>query len=143
MIQLSEHGVYLLHGETVIDETDHQQLSSRLGNVPTKDEAKRGTMAYSILKAHNTVDDMEQLSLKFDSMTSHDITYVGIIQTARASGMKEFPLPYVLTNCHNSLCAVGGTINEANHMSALSAAKKNGGKNAPTTRASSTATTGR
>ena len=132
MIQLSEHGVYLLHGETVIDETDHQQLSGRLGNVPTKDEARKGTMAHSILKAHNTVDDMEQLSLKFDSMTSHDITYVGIIQTARASGMKEFPLPYVLTNCHNSLCAVGGTINEDDHMFALSAAKKYGGIYVPT-----------
>ena len=132
MIQLSEHGVYLLHGETVIDETDHQQLSGRLGSVPTKDEARKGTMAYSILKAHNTVDDMEQLSLKFDSMTSHDITYVGIIQTARASGMKEFPLPYVLTNCHNSLCAVGGTINEDDHMFALSAAKKYGGIYVPT-----------
>ena len=132
MIQLSEHGVYLLHGETVVDETDHQQLSGRLGNVPAKDEARKGTMAYSILKAHNTVDDMEQLSLKFDSMTSHDITYVGIIQTARASGMKEFPLPYVLTNCHNSLCAVCGTINEDDHMFALSAAKKYGGIYVPT-----------
>ena len=110
MIQLSEHGVYLLHGETVVDETDHQQLTGRLGSVPSKDEAKKGTMAYSILKTHNTVDDMEQLSLKFDSMTSHDITYVGIIQTARASGMKEFPLPYVLTNCHNSLCAVASIL---------------------------------
>ena len=132
MIQLSEHGVYLLHGETVIDETDHQQLTGRLGSVPSKEEAKKGTMAYSILKTHNTVDDMEQLSLKFDSMTSHDITYVGIIQTARASGMKEFPLPYVLTNCHNSLCAVGGTINEDDHMFALSAAKKYGGIYVPT-----------
>lgn len=132
MIQLSEHGVYLLHGKTVIDETDHQQLTGRLGSVPSKDEAKKGTMAYSILKTHNTVDDMEQLSLKFDSMTSHDITYVGIIQTARASGMKEFPLPYVLTNCHNSLCAVGGTINEDDHMFALSAAKKYGGIYVPT-----------
>ena len=132
MIQLSEHGVYLLHGETVVDEADQEQLSGRLGNVPTKDEAKKGTMAYSILKTHNTVDDMEQLSLKFDSMTSHDITYVGIIQTARASGMKEFPLPYVLTNCHNSLCAVGGTINEDDHMFALSAVKKYGGIYVPT-----------
>ena len=132
MIQLSKQGVYLLHNETLVDETDHEQLTGRLGSVPAKDEAKKGTMAYSILKAHNTVDDMEQLSLKFDSMTSHDITYVGIIQTARASGMKEFPLPYVLTNCHNSLCAVGGTINEDDHMFALSAAKKYGGIYVPT-----------
>ncbi len=132
MIQLFEHGVYLLHGETLVDETDREQLTGRLGAVPTKDDAKKGTMAYSILKAHNTVDNMEQLSLKFDSMTSHDITYVGIIQTARASGMKEFPLPYVLTNCHNSLCAVGGTINEDDHMFALSAAKKYGGIYVPT-----------
>ena len=132
MIQLSKQGVYLLHNETLVDETDREQLTGRLGSVPAKDEAKKGTMAYSILKAHNTVDDMEQLSLKFDSMTSHDITYVGIIQTARASGMKEFPLPYVLTNCHNSLCAVGGTINEDDHMFALSAAKKYGGIYVPT-----------
>ena len=131
MIQLSEHGVYLLHGKTVIDETDHQQLTGRLGSVPSKDEAKKGTMAYSILKTHNTVDDMEQLSLKFDSMTSHDITYVGIIQTPGPSGMKEFPLPYVLTNCHNSLCAVGGTINEDDHVFGLSAAKKYGGEFVP------------
>ena len=132
MIQLSNQGVYLLNNETIVDETDREQLTGRLGAVPTKDEAKKGTMAYSILKAHNTVDNMEQLSLKFDSMTSHDITYVGIIQTARASGMKEFPLPYVLTNCHNSLCAVGGTINEDDHMFALSAAKKYGGIYVPT-----------
>ena len=89
-------------------------------------------MAYGILKAHNQSDDMDQLRLKFDSMTSHDITYVGIIQTARASGMKQFPLPYVLTNCHNSLCAVGGTINEDDHKFALSAAHKYGGIYVPT-----------
>ena len=89
-------------------------------------------MAYNIIKAHNQSDDMEQLRLKFDSMTSHDITYVGIIQTARASGMTEFPLPYVLTNCHNSLCAVGGTINEDDHKFALSAAHKYGGIYVPT-----------
>ena len=132
MIQLSNQGVYLLRNEMVVEETDIEQLNGRLGEMPNKAEAKKGTMTYSILKAHNTVDNMEQLSLKYDSMTSHDITYVGIIQTARASGMKEFPLPYVLTNCHNSLCAVGGTINEDDHMFALSAAKKYGGIYVPT-----------
>ncbi len=132
MIQLSNQGVYLLRNEMVVEETDIEQLNGRLGEMPNKAEAKKGTMTYSILKAHNTVEDMEQLSLKYDSMTSHDITYVGIIQTARASGMKEFPLPYVLTNCHNSLCAVGGTINEDDHMFALSAAKKYGGIYVPT-----------
>ena len=86
-----------------------------------------GTIAYGILKAHNTVDSMRELRLKYDSMTRHDITYVGIIQTARASGMERFPLPYVMTNCHNSLCAVGGTINEDDHRFALSAAHKYGG----------------
>ena len=89
------------------------------------------TMAYSILKSHNTSGSMERLSLRFDAMASHDITYVGIIQTARASGMKQFPLPYVLTNCHNSLCAVGGTINEDDHVFGLSAAKKYGGEFVP------------
>ena len=93
----------------------------------TKEQARTGTIAYGILKAHNTAPDMNDLRLKFDSMTSHDITYVGIIQTARASGMEKFPLPYVLTNCHNSLCAVGGTINEDDHQFALSAAHKYGG----------------
>lgn len=93
MIQLSNQGVYLLRNEMVVEETDIEQLNGRLGEMPNKAEAKKGTMTYSILKAHNTVEDMEQLSLKYDSMTSHDITYVGIIQTARASGMKEFPLP--------------------------------------------------
>ena len=93
----------------------------------TEAEARKGTIAYGILKAHNTAPDMKDLRIKFDSMTSHDITYVGIIQTARASGMEKFPLPYVLTNCHNSLCAVGGTINEDDHQFALSAAHKYGG----------------
>lgn len=127
MIQLFEQGVYLLNNHILVAESDYSQLIGRLGAIPDKNQAKKGTMAYSILKAHNTVDNMEQLSLKYDSMTSHDITYVGIIQTARASGMKEFPMPYVLTNCHNSLCAVGGTINEDDHVFALSAAQKYGG----------------
>ena len=94
MIQLSNRGVYLLGNETVVEENDREQLAGRLGEVPGKAEAKKGTMAYSILKAHNTVEDMEQLSLKFDSMTSHDITYVGIIQTARASGMLVSQVPF-------------------------------------------------
>ena len=92
-----------------------------------KEEAAKNTIAYGILEAHNTSGNMDSLKIKFDCMASHDITYVGIIQTARASGMEKFPIPYVLTNCHNSLCAVGGTINEDDHMFGLSAAKKYGG----------------
>ena len=95
--------------------------------VKTDSFAPEKTMAYRILEAHNTSGDMEHLKIKFDAMASHDITYVGIIQTARASGMEKFPLPYVLTNCHNSLCAVGGTINEDDHLFGLSAAHKYGG----------------
>ena len=132
MIQMSRQGVYLLQNQTVVEETDREQLAGRLGEIPDREQAKQGTIAYRILNAHNTSGNMQQLALKFDSMTSHDITYVGIIQTARASGMTEFPLPYVLTNCHNSLCAVGGTINEDDHMFALSAAKKYGGIYVPT-----------
>ena len=94
-------------------------------------EGKEGTMAYAILKAHDISGSAERLSIRFDAMASHDITYVGIIQTARASGMEEFPLPYVLTNCHNSLCAVGGTINEDDHVFGLSAAKRYGGEFVP------------
>ena len=90
---------------------------------PKNEAGVKATMAYSILKAHNTSDNMERLSIRFDAMASHDITYVGIIQSARASGLPEFPMPYVLTNCHNSLCAVGGTINEDDHVFGLSAAK--------------------
>ena len=126
MLKLYESGIFLVDGEKIV--TDPAQLPANV----TKEEASKGTMAYGILKAHNTVDDMENLKLKYDSMTSHDITYVGIIQTARASGMKEFPLPYVLTNCHNSLCAVGGTINEDDHKFALSCAHKYGGIYVPT-----------
>ena len=126
MLKLYETGIYLVDGEKIV--TDPAQLPKQI----SKEEASKGTIAYGILKAHNTVDDMENLKLKYDSMTSHDITYVGIIQTARASGMKEFPLPYVLTNCHNSLCAVGGTINEDDHKFALSCAHKYGGIYVPT-----------
>ena len=99
--------------------------------LPAPQEAKKGTISYGILKSHNTTEDMDRLKIKFDAMASHDITYVGIIQTARASGLEQFPLPYVLTNCHNSLCAVGGTINEDDHVFGLSAAKKYGGEFVP------------
>lgn len=116
MIKLFENGIFLLNGKEIVTES-----------VLSKEEAKKGTIAYSILEAHNQNDNMENLKMKFDAMASHDITFVGIIQTAKASGMKKFPLPYVLTNCHNSLCAVGGTINEDDHMFGLSAAKKYGG----------------
>ena len=130
MVKLYKSSIYLVNGETII--TDSAALPSLVGKTVSKEEAAKGTMAYGILKAHNTTDHMDNLQLKFDSMTSHDITYVGIIQTARASGMTEFPLPYVLTNCHNSLCAVGGTINEDDHKFALSAAHKYGGIYVPT-----------
>ncbi len=126
MLKLYETGIYLVDGEKIV--TDPAQLPKQV----SQEEASKGTMAYGILKAHNTTDDMENLKLKYDSMASHDITYVGIIQTARASGMKEFPLPYLLTNCHNSLCAVGGTINEDDHKFALSCAHKYGGIYVPT-----------
>ena len=115
MIQLTDHGMYLVNG--VPQETA----------ATAQEEARRRTMAWQILQAHNVSPDPMQLRIRFDAMVSHDITYVGIIQQARASGMKEFPIPYALTNCHNSLCAVGGTINEDDHMFGLSAAKKYGG----------------
>jgi len=130
MVKLYDGGVYLVNGETLV--TDEAQLASLCGRSVAKEEAKKGTIAYSVLAAHNSSGDMDHLQMRFDSLTSHDITYVGIIQTARASGMKEFPMPYVLTNCHNSLCAVGGTINEDDHMFALSAAHKYGGIYVPT-----------
>ena len=128
MVKLYETGAYLVNGtELVLDnETASQELAAK-GVKTSKDEARKGTMGYKILQEHNTSDDAENLKIKFDKMTSHDITFVGIIQTARASGLTEFPIPYVLTNCHNSLCAVGGTINEDDHMFGLSAAKKYGG----------------
>lgn len=129
MIQLYKHGAYLLNGTELVEDTPEAAaiLQSKLGTVPTKEDAAQNTMAYGILKAHNTSDNMEKLKIKFDRLTSHDITFVGIIQTARASGLEKFPVPYVLTNCHNSLCAVGGTINEDDHMFGLSCAKKYGG----------------
>ncbi len=130
MIQLFEKGAYLLNGTELIAENTEteKQLEARFGGQKIdKKEAAKGTMAYSILEAHNTSGNMEKLQIKFDKLTSHDITFVGIIQTARASGLEKFPVPYVLTNCHNSLCAVGGTINEDDHMFGLSCAKKYGG----------------
>ena len=130
MVKLYDGGVYLVNGREIV--TDPAALPGKCGRNVTKEEAEQGTIAYSILKAHNESGDMQNLRMRFDSLTSHDITYVGIIQTARASGMKKFPMPYVLTNCHNSLCAVGGTINEDDHMFALSAAHKYGGIYVPT-----------
>ena len=124
MIKLYDSPVWLVNGREIYTDPHKMRMSTGLSPDPRAEEA---TMAYSILAAHNTSGDMENLRLRFDSMTSHDITYVGIIQTARASGMTRFPLPYVLTNCHNSLCAVGGTINEDDHKFALSAAVKYGG----------------
>jgi len=130
MIKLYENGVYLLNGEEMIEDTKDTNtiLKSKLGNqVLTKEEAAKNTMAYRILENHNQSNSMEKLQIKFDKLTSHDITFVGIIQTARASGLDRFPVPYVLTNCHNSLGAVGGTINEDDHMFGLSCAKRYGG----------------
>lgn len=127
MIKLYENPVYILEGKEILEEKDKEIPCFYKGKEIKREEAIRGTIAYSILEAHNTSGDMEALKLRFDSMASHDITFVSIIQTAKASGMERFPLPYVLTNCHNSLCAVGGTINEDDHMFGLSAAKKYGG----------------
>ena len=130
MVKLYKNGAYLLNGAEIVEDGNEQSaiLASKLGDkYPSKEEAAKNTMAYSILSAHNTSDNMEKLKIKFDKLTSHDITFVGIIQTARASGLEKFPVPYVLTNCHNSLCAVGGTINEDDHMFGLSCAKKYGG----------------
>ena len=123
MVKLYEDGIYLCGGSEVVPAAE----AAERGITQTPEDAKRGTIAYSILQAHNTSGDPEALKIRFDAMASHDITFVGIIQTARASGMEQFPLPYVLTNCHNSLCAVGGTINEDDHVFGLSAAKKYGG----------------
>ena len=127
MVKLYNGGAYLINGNTLIEENDKDKLKAATGKDIDKEEARKGSIAYNILKAHNTSGNMDKLRLKFDAMASHDITFVGIIQTAKASGMEKFPLPYVLTNCHNSLCAVGGTINEDDHMFGLSAAKKYGG----------------
>lgn len=132
MIKLYDTGAYLINGtELVADTQDADKVLASKGISVTKEEAAKKTMAYDILERHNTSGSMGQLKIKFDKMTSHDITFVGIIQTARASGLTEFPIPYVLTNCHNSLCAVGGTINEDDHVFGLSCAKKYGGVYVP------------
>ena len=127
MVNLYNEGAYLIKGKTLIEENDIDKLKAVTGKDIDKEEARKGSIAYNILEKHNISGNMDKLRLKFDAMASHDITFVGIIQTAKASGMEKFPIPYVLTNCHNSLCAVGGTINEDDHMFGLSAAKKYGG----------------
>ncbi|MDO4515288.1 MAG: hydratase [Lachnospiraceae bacterium] len=129
MIKLYDNGVFLLNGTEIVE--DVREVAAKTGKTVTKEEAAKETMAYNILKEHNTSGNMERLQIKFDKLTSHDITFVGIIQTARASGLERFPIPYVLTNCHNSLCAVGGTINEDDHMFGLTCAKKYGGVYVP------------
>lgn len=133
MIQLFETGAYLINGtELIADNADAAAaVKAKTGKDADKAAAKKNTIAYGILEKHNTSDNMDKLKIKFDKLTSHDITFVGIIQTARASGLTKFPVPYVLTNCHNSLCAVGGTINEDDHMFGLSCAKKYGGVYVP------------
>ena len=131
MIQLFSEGAYLVDGTTLVKESEAEALKQLTGEVISKEEASKNTIAYGILRDHNTSGNMEKLQIKFDKLTSHDITFVGIIQTARASGIEKFPVPYVLTNCHNSLCAVGGTINEDDHMFGLTAAKKYGGVYVP------------
>lgn len=133
MIKLSNTGAYLLNGTEVVECNGEEQaaLTAKTGSSVSKEEAAKNTMAYKILESHNTSKNMDKLMIKFDKLTSHDITFVGIIQTARASGLQKFPISYVLTNCHNSLCAVGGTINEDDHMFGLSCAKKYGGVYVP------------
>ena len=133
MIKLYNKGAYLLNGVELVEDTEQAQaaVAAKTGVEITKEDAAKETIAYRILKAHNTASDMNRLKIKFDKLTSHDITFVGIIQTARASGLEKFPIPYVLTNCHNSLCAVGGTINEDDHMFGLTCAKKYGGVYVP------------
>ena len=128
-MKLHETGAYLVNGCTVVEDNSEASaaIASMTGTAVSKEEAAKNTIAYGILKDHNTSGSMEKLKIKFDKLTSHDITFVGIIQTARASGLEKFPIPYVLTNCHNSLCAVGGTINEDDHMFGLTCAKKYGG----------------
>ncbi|MBP5197984.1 MAG: hydratase, partial [Lachnospiraceae bacterium] len=133
MVTLSDSGAYLLNGtELVFDNAEATAaIKAKTGKDVVKEDAKKATIAYSILKDHNTSGNMDKLKIRFDKLTSHDITFVGIIQTARASGLTKFPMPYVLTNCHNSLCAVGGTINEDDHMFGLTCAKKYGGVYVP------------
>ena len=133
MIELLKGGAYLVNGTDIVpdDAEAKATIKAKTGKEISKEDAAKNTMAYGILKEHNTSDNMDKLKIRFDKLTSHDITFVGIIQTARASGLTKFPMPYVLTNCHNSLCAVGGTINEDDHMFGLSCAKKYGGVYVP------------
>ena len=133
MIKLYEGGAYLINGTEIVPDNGEAAavIKSKTGKTVSREEAAKQTIAYNILKEHNTSGNMDKLKVKFDKLTSHDITFVGIIQTARASGMEKFPVPYVLTNCHNSLCAVGGTINEDDHMFGLTCAKKYGGVYVP------------
>lgn len=120
-MKLHDTGVYLVNGTAVVPEhaQAQEEIRAMTGQETDRAEAAKGTIAYGILQAHNTSGNMDKLKIKFDKLTSHDITYVGIIQTARASGLEKFPIPYVLTNCHNSLCAVGGTINEEDRKSVV------------------------
>ncbi len=133
MISVYERGAYLVNGTEIIPDSPQalEEVKSKTGKDISIEQARKETIAYGILEAHNTSGNMEKLKIKFDKLTSHDITFVGIIQTARASGLEKFPVPYVLTNCHNSLCAVGGTINEDDHMFGLTCAKKYGGVYVP------------
>ena len=133
MVSVLESGAYLVNGSEIIPDGAEaaSAVREKTGKEITREEARQGTIAYGVLKEHNTSGNMDRLKIKFDKLTSHDITFVGIIQTARASGLERFPVPYVLTNCHNSLCAVGGTINEDDHMFGLSCAKKYGGVYVP------------
>ncbi len=133
MVSVYEKGAYLVNGTQIVPDGPEalDQVKSKIGKDISIEEARKGTIAYGILESHNTSGNMEKLKIKFDKLTSHDITFVGIIQTARASGLEKFPVPYVLTNCHNSLCAVGGTINEDDHMFGLTCAKKYGGVYVP------------
>ncbi len=132
-MKLYENGVYLINGTELVEDVPGaaERMKAKTGREVSRQEAAKQTIAYSILESHNTSGNMDKLKIKFDKLTSHDITYVGIIQTARASGLEKFPVPYVLTNCHNSLCAVGGTINEDDHMYGLSCAKRYGGVYVP------------
>ena len=133
MVTLLQGGAYLVNGTEIVPDGPEAAaaLRSKTGKEITREEASKNTIAYGILKSHNTSGNMDKLKIRFDKLTSHDITFVGIIQTARASGLQKFPMPYVLTNCHNSLCAVGGTINEDDHMFGLTCAKKYGGAYVP------------
>ena len=132
-MKLYEQGAYLISGKDVVVDSPEalKAVAHKTGKEVSQKEAKENTIAYGILRDHNTSGNMEKLQIKFDKLTSHDITFVGIIQTARASGLEKFPIPYILTNCHNSLCAVGGTINEDDHMYGLTCAKKYGGVYVP------------